>query len=236
MPRLGRRPRRGPASLLALLACALTVVATPAPASAHPFGDPQTVAIAPDPDHPELVHVRWKVGGLYDLTTLGVALGLLPQDRVLLDGAVFFRDSDAAAIGPSDAFAGYLLKQITVAGDGRACAGSVERPDDLAKTGVTVDYTCPAPVGTATVAVRMLTDLNPAYQTLATGPNGERAVYGSGRDSHDWALGEVPAAGSAHVGRSAVVQIAVVVGGVLFVGLAALVLLRRLSRHRRAVG
>ncbi len=226
----GRQPRRVPASALALLAFAATAVfAAPAPARAHPFGDPQTVAIALDQDHPDVVRVRWKVGGPDDLTLLGVALGVLPRDRVMLDGAVFFQDSDAAAIGPSGTFAAYLLKQITVTSGGRSCAGSVQPPSDLARSGVSIDYTCARPVGTATVAVRMLTDLNPAYRTLATGPDGARAVYGSAQYSHDWTLGEP----GTHLGRSAAVQIAVVVGGVLLVAAAALVLLR--LRQRRAV-
>ncbi|MGC9670743.1 hypothetical protein ACNTMW_29875 [Planosporangium sp. 12N6] len=226
----GRR-RRGPASALALVAFAATMLAMPTPAEAHPFGDPQTVAIAPDRDRPAVVHVRWKVGGLDDLTVLGVALGLLPQDRVMLDGAVFFRDSDAATIGPSGAFAAYLLKQITVASGGRTCTGSVDPPGDLARTGVTIDYTCPAPVGTVTVAVRTLTDLNPAYQTLATGPGGERAVYRSGQYSHDWALGDASAAGGTNLGRGAAVQIAAVIGGGLLVAVAALALSRRMRRR-----
>lgn len=235
----GRRPRRGLPSALALLAFAATAVfatpvfVAPAPAQAHPFGDPQTVAIALDQDHPDVVRVRWKVGGLDDLTLLGVALGVLPRDRVMLDGAVFFQDSDAAAIGPSGTFAAYLLKQITVTSGGRSCAGSVQPPSDLVRTGMSIDYTCPRPVGTVTVAVRMLTDLNPAYRTLATGPDGARAAYGSGKYSHDWALRDAPAAGGTHLGRSAAVQIAVVLGGVLLVAAAAVVLLRR--RARRAV-
>jgi hypothetical protein len=230
------------ASALALVAFAATLFARPAPAGAHPFGDPQTVAIALDEDRPEVVRVRWKVGGLDDLTLLGVELGLLPHDRVMLDGAVFFRDSDAAAIGPSGALAAYLLKQITVGSGGRGCAGAVDPPADLAKTGVVIDYACPEPVGTATITVRTLTDLNPAYRTLATGPDGERAVYGSGQYSHDWVLGDTSAApgagpaspavaGDAHLGRSAAVQIAAVAGGVLLAAVAALVLFRRLRRR-----
>ncbi|MFJ8580074.1 hypothetical protein [Micromonospora sp. NPDC093277] len=235
LPPYGRRPRRGPASALAVVvAFVAAFFAAPTPAGAHPFGAPQTVAIAPDQGRPEVVHVRWKVGGLDDLTLLGVALGLLPQDRVMLDGAVFFQDSDATTVGPSARFAEYLLKQITVASGGRPCAGSVEPPVDLARTGASIDYTCPAPVGTVTVGVRMLTDLNPAYQTMATGPGGERAVYGSGDFSHDWTLGDAPATGGTNLGRSAAVQIAAVVGGGLLVAIAALLLSRRL-RRRRAV-
>ncbi|MFC5265543.1 hypothetical protein ACFPJ1_25825 [Kribbella qitaiheensis] len=205
-----------------------------APAQAHPFGDPQTVAIALDREHPQVVQVRWKVGGLDDLTLLGVALGLVPQDRVMLDGAVFFQDSDAAAISASGKFNEYLLKQITVDSGGQACAGSVQPPSDLAKTGVAIEYTCPETVGAASVTVRMLTDLNPAYRTLATGPNGERAVYAADQVSHDWVLDSTQAtASTTHAGRSAVVQIAAVVGGVVLVA-AALLGFRRVSRRRRA--
>ncbi|MDQ7904930.1 hypothetical protein RB614_10395 [Phytohabitans sp. ZYX-F-186] len=230
-------PIRGLAGGLAILACAATaVLATPAPAGAHPFGDPQTVAIAPDPARPEVVRVRWKVGGLDDLTLLGVALGLLPRDRVLLDGAVFYQDSDAAAVGPSAQFAAYLRERITVASDGRECAGTVTPPDDLARTGATIDYTCPAAVGVVDVAVRTLTDLDPAYRTLATGPSGARAVYTSDAYTHEWSVGDaVPAAGGgAGTGRGAALQIGAVVGGLLLVAVAALAIGRRM--RRRAAG
>lgn len=231
MPPHGHQTRHGQAGVLALVAFAAIVFATPVPAGAHPFGDPQTVAIALDRDHPDVVRIRWKIGGLDDLTLLGVALGLLPPDRVMLDGAVFFQPSDAAVIGPSDRFAAYLLKQITVDSDGHACTGSVEPPGDLAKTGVTVDYTCPGPVGTATVAVRMLTDLDPAYQTLAAGPDGRRAVYRSDQYSHDWTLGDAPPTGI-RPGRSAAIQITLVAGVALTGVAATLVLLRRYGRRR----
>ncbi|HTJ32582.1 MAG TPA: hypothetical protein VL738_05080 [Dactylosporangium sp.] len=218
--------------LAGTLALAAVLVA-PTPAAAHPFGDPQTVTVSADAARPEVVRVRWKVGGLDDLTLLGVSLGVLPQDRVMLDGAVFYRDADAAAIGPSPAFSAYLLRQITVANGGRACAGTVEPPADLAKAGVTVDYSCPAPVGTASVVVRMLTDLNPAYQTLATGPAGERAVYRQGADSHDWALGAAPAASTPDLGRSAAWQLSAVVAGVLLAAAGAFLVTRRVRRARR---
>ncbi|WP_433077050.1 hypothetical protein ACQP1P_33485 [Dactylosporangium sp. CA-052675] len=209
------------------LAAALIALFTlPGPAAAHPFGDPQTVAIDADPARPEVVHVRWKAGGRDDLVLLGVFLGLLPKDRVMLDGAVFYRDADAAAIGPSGRFAAYLLRQITVTGDGRACPGTVRPPADLARGGVAIDFTCPGPVGTATVAVRTLTDLNPAYQTLATGPAGERTVYRQGADSHDWPLGPAP---ERHLGRSAALQIGLVVG----VLLAAVLVIRKIRKGAR---
>ncbi|MEU7946594.1 hypothetical protein AB0C50_18110 [Micromonospora taraxaci] len=220
---------------LAALAVAAAVLALPSPAAAHPFGDPQTVSITPDEQRPDVVRVRWRVGGPDDLTLLGVSLGLLPADRVLLDGAVDYRTTDPAVIASSAQFPAYLLKQITVADGPRQCVGAVAPLKALARAGATVDYTCPGPVGTVTVAVRMLTDLNPAYRAMATGPGGQRAVYGSGEDSHDWTLaGDPPTAGSTSRGRSAVVQLAAVVGAALLVAVGALLVSRRL-RRRRAV-
>ncbi|MFC0528632.1 hypothetical protein [Phytohabitans kaempferiae] len=218
------------------MAFAVIGSALPAPAQAHPFGDPQTVAIAADPAHPEVVRVRWKVGGLDDLTLLGVSLGLLPQDRVLLDGAVFYEDADAAAIAPSGRFAAYLLDRITVTSGGTACAGTVEPPADLARSGATIGYTCPGPVGAVAVAVRTLTDLHPAYRTLASGPDGARAVYAADQESHDWVVGDAPVTATApDAGRSAAVQIAVVLVAAVLVVAAALVLVRVVRRRRRAV-
>src|SRR5262245_24683641 len=142
-----------------------------------------------------------------------------------MDGAVIFQPSDAIAMGPSPKLTEYLLRQITVASDGRDCTGSVQAPNDLAKTGVVIDYTCPSTVGAASVTVKTLTDLNPAYKTLATGPNGARAVYGAGNDSHEWTLG--PATST---GRSAAIQLGAVVGGVLLLAGAAVFGVRRRRR------
>ncbi|MER7005992.1 hypothetical protein ABT297_23530 [Dactylosporangium sp. NPDC000555] len=50
MAQHGRRRRRLPAVALVLVAGVATVLAALAPA--NPFGDPQTVAIAPDPGRP----------------------------------------------------------------------------------------------------------------------------------------------------------------------------------------
>jgi hypothetical protein len=188
--------RRRRSALLAAFAVAASVILAPAPAAAHPSGDPQTVSIARDDKRPEVVRVRWRAGGPDDLTLLGVSLGLLPPDRVLLDGAVDYRSTDPALIASSEKFSAYLLKQITVTDGPRPCVGAVTESKAMARAGVTVDYTCPEPVERVTVAVRMLTDLNPAYRATATGPGGQHAVYGSGEDSHDWTLVGTPAASS----------------------------------------
>ncbi|WP_146247418.1 hypothetical protein [Micromonospora arborensis] len=232
MPSTARWPRR----VVIAVAFTLTLLATAVPAQAHPYGYPQTVTIAADATRPEVVHLRWKAGGVDELTLLGVELGLLPQDRVLLDGAISFQASDATILASSTPFTNYLLKQMTVSSDGHACAGAVDPPSDLVGSGVDVDYTCAGPVGAARVEVRMLSDLDPAYQTVATGPRGQRQVYGPGRYAHDWAFGDAPLPSEASVAdhdRATAWKVAGSVGPLLLVA-AVVSLLRRQVRRRRA--
>ncbi|MGV9210896.1 hypothetical protein ACTFTM_03440 [Micromonospora sp. RB23] len=229
MPATARWPRR----VVISAAFTLTLLATAVPADAHPYGYPQTVTIAADATRPDVVHLRWKPGGVDELTLLGVHLGLLPQDRVLLDGAVDTRDKDATILAGSKPFADYLLKQMTVTNAGQPCAGVVGKTSD---SGVDVDYTCPGPLGVARIDIRMLTDLDPAYRTVATGPEGKRQVYGTDEYSHDWLLGDAPPqaaadSGTGH-GQNTLRRVAMAVGPLLLVA-AVGSLLRRQVRRRR---
>ncbi|MDX3006163.1 hypothetical protein PWY87_31090 [Kribbella solani] len=196
---MGGFTRRALVLAAILLPGALSVLGV-LPAAAHPFGDPQTVAISTSDS---VVKVRWKVGGLDDLTLLGVVLGVLPQDRVMLDGAVSYQPADGTAMGSSPKLTEYLLRQITVTSHGKDCPGAVQPIVDLAKSGASIEYTCRSAVGAVAVTVKTLTDLNPAYKTLATGPGGARAVYGAEDDEHEWNAG---AGSNEQLGRSAVPQ------------------------------
>ncbi|MEV4215974.1 hypothetical protein [Micromonospora sp. NPDC049662] len=232
MPATARWPRR----VVISAAFTLTLLALAVPADAHPYGYPQTVTVAADAARPDVVHLTWKPGGVDELTVLGVHLGLLPQDRVLLDGAVDTRDKDATILAGSKPFADYLLKQMTVSNAGRACAGTVKKAGDLAASGVDVDYTCWGAVGIARVEVRMLTDLDPAYRTVATGPKGKRQVYGTDEYSHDWLLGDVPppaaATGGTGHAQSTTRRLVMSVGPLLLVGAVGSLLRRQLRRRR----
>jgi hypothetical protein len=227
----GRRARR--ALILLGLTCAL-VLGTGGGANAHPFGDPQTATIAADG---EVVSVVWRVGAADDLTLLGVELGVLPEDRVMLDGAIDLVDGDAEAVAGSQELRAYLVDRIEVSAGGDGCAGSVVEVGDLVDDGARVEYTCPRAVDTARVTVRTLTDLHPAYRTLAKGPDGQRAVYESAADTHDWALrsGTGGAAGKDatkapdDLGRSAALQLGAVLGVVFLILVAGALVLRRRS-------
>jgi hypothetical protein len=216
-----------------LLAVFVLLVLPAPPARAHPFGDPQTVDLAAGGD--DSVQVRWKVGMADDLTWLAVRLGELPEDRVMLDGAVRYEASDAQALAASPDLDDYLLEHIRVTAGGDACAGSVLNKQNLGVDGVTLAFRCGRPIDRATVSVTMLTDLHPAYRTMASGPNGQRFAYSSDQPSHDWTFNTV-AAGSAttsNLGRSATVQMSSVVGIVAAAG-TGIVWLRRRRRRRSA--
>ncbi|WP_141014231.1 hypothetical protein [Nocardioides sambongensis] len=237
--------------LTALLGVAAPIATAGTGVAAHPFGNPQTVEVGRSGG---TVQVVWRVGMADDLTLLGISLGVLPEDRVMLDGAITYEDGDAAAVADSDELHGYLVDRIRVVADGVACPGEVVAVGDLITDGATLQFSCaPAPTE-ADVEVTTLLDLHEAYRTLASGPAGQRAVYGSDATSHSWQLPEGSAvlaaatapdatapdgAGAADsdsgssatdgpgLGRSAVLQIGAVLGVLLVLLLAGALWLRR---------
>ncbi|GLX02966.1 hypothetical protein [Microtetraspora sp. NBRC 16547] len=221
--------------VVALAALGLTAFGPTGSAAAHPFGDPQTAEISVI--GVDRVRVHWKVGMVDDLTYLAMYLGLLPDDRVMLDGAVFFDDSDPALLQRSPAFEDYLLEQITVTADAARCAGVVADKSDVLNDGATLEFTCSEPVTEVDVRVSMLTDLNPAYKTLASSPDGQKAVYDGNLTSHSWTLATMAGeTEGSDLGRSAAVQMSLVGLGVLALAgaVAGLVWFRRRSRRKPA--
>lgn len=229
---------------LAVLVAALLLLAAAGPAptataaepvrAAHPFGDPQTLTLSAEGD--EIV-AQWRVGGLDDLTLLGVALGTLPEDRVFLDGAVDVRPDDPAALAADPAFADYLTERIEITAADEPCPLRVDDVSDLAEEGARLVATCPTD-GAVEVTSTTLTDLHPAYQLLATGPDGQRASYDVDNPTHTWTFGDAasdPAADApaadTDLGRSAAVQIGAVLAGVALLAAIAVAVVRR--RHRR---
>lgn len=199
-----------------LLGC----VVVPAPrAEAHPFGDPSVAEVALSA--PDTVRVTWRFGMSDDLTHLALWLDLLPAERVMLDGAVFFEPADQQLLATAPAFTDYLLEHVAVTTSAGDCSGSVVDIADLVDAGATLDFTCPDVVSEARVDLAVLTDMNPAYTTMASGPAGQKQVYDGEQPSHAWALGSVDggAPTSPELGRSAVLQVGGVLGTVAVGGL-----------------
>lgn len=200
--------------------------------AAHPFGDPQTLGVSRDATDPAVVHVTWKVGAADDLTLLGIHLGVLPQDRVMLDGAVAYEADDGAQVQEDPALATYLLDHVAVTAGGAPCVGEVHAVGDLVADGADVTFTCPQATDAVTVRASTLTDLHPAYRTLASGPDGQHQVYSVDDPSHTWSLGSGSApTATTPGGESAALQIGGVLGAVLLLAVAGAVLARRRRRH-----
>jgi hypothetical protein len=153
-------------------------------AEAHPLGNPQTLELSLGA--PDIVSVTWRVGAADDISWLALDLGLLPPDRVLLDGALTPEDSDAELLEASPSFDAYLIEHIVVNSAGADCAGTVISTSDIVNDGVVLDYVCSAPVTDARIAVSLLTDLDPAYTTVASTADGQTASYDGQSTVYDW--------------------------------------------------
>ncbi|SDK95087.1 hypothetical protein SAMN05428985_107156 [Nocardioides sp. YR527] len=209
---------------LAVVAGFVLAATAGVPAYAHPFGAPQTATIAGTTGAPE---VTWRFGATDDIAYLAVQVGALPPDRMTLDGVVLYEPGDEKALARSEAYAEYVLDHIRIEG----CDGSVDASDDLVADGTTVTFDCSSPASATKIEIDMMTDLHPAYQTLASGPNGQKAAYAGTTRSHGWTLDESRAAAT---GLSALLQIGGTLGGIALLGAGGWWLVRRRSASASA--
>lgn len=183
-----RRLRRWAAA--GLVACGV-LGGSGAAASAHPFGDPQTLDLRAEGG---AVEVRWKAAG-DDLTALALDLRVLAEKRTFVyeDGALVPGESDAsdaAELAAAPEFGAYLLTHIKVRSGGADCAGRLVSAGNLAEDGALLSFACPSegPVTAAEVTVTTLTDLHESYRTLARSEGGERHVYTRTAATRTWDL------------------------------------------------
>lgn len=186
-----RRTTHLAAAALAVAASVAATLATAAPVAAHPLGVPQTLRIAAEGDQ---VQIRWSAAA-DDLTALGLQLGVLADARTFVyDRGVLVPEesdaSDATLLAEAPQLRRYLLGHIQVSQDGQRCSGEVTTTRGLAEDGTALlVFACPRKVEQVTVDVSTLTDLHPAYRTLATGDGGQRATYTLETPAHQWRLG-----------------------------------------------
>lgn len=180
-----RQPAFRRSLLGAALVAVLAVVGPVGMAEAHPMGPPQQVSLSLAA--PDQVRVTWKVGAPDDLSWLAYDLGLLPADRIMLDGAITPQADDAQLLQDSPALASYLTSRITVRSGGQDCRPGRPEIGALAD-GASLVFSCAAPVRQASVELGLLTDLEASYATVATGADGTQAVYNGHVTSHDWAF------------------------------------------------
>jgi hypothetical protein len=183
---VGDHPRRSALwRLLAAPLAGLIAVSGPAAAAqAHPMGPPQQVVLSLAA--PDQVQVNWKAGASDDLSWLAFDLGLLPADRIMLDGAITPQADDVRLLEDSPVLAAYLTRRISVRSGGQDCSAGRPEISELSSAGATVVFSCPSEVHQASIELGLLTDLEASYATVATGADGSQAVYNGHVTSHEW--------------------------------------------------
>jgi len=178
-------PRHRALALVGVGLAGWLAVAGPATAAqAHPMGPPQQASLSLAA--PDQVRVTWKVGAPDDLSWLAYDLGLLPAERIMLDGAITPQADDVQLLQDSPALANYLTSRIRVVSGGQACQPGRPELGKLGTDGASLVFSCPAPVHQASIELGLLTDLEASYATVATGADGTQAVYNGHVTSHDW--------------------------------------------------
>ena len=183
-------PLRAAAGLLLAL---LALFALARPAAAHPFGEPQQVTVAV----PDLttVELTWNTGMADDYTWLAAFLGLLPEERILLDGAIPSQPGDVDLLAASPELVDYLAAHLQVATAAGDCAPTVGDTAALATAGVRVSFACPSAVESLEITVTTMFDVSADYKVLVSYGDLVKLYEASAPTQH-WELPAVPPAPS----------------------------------------
>jgi hypothetical protein len=219
-----------------LLLVALASVPTWAPtaAYAHPFGEPQSVEVAATPTG---VRVVWQATP-DDVIALAAHLGVVGGSHIVVfEDGEYDADQSSESAGirlaeEAPVLADYLDEHIRINTADGPCTGELAPVADVMATGATVDFDCGGPVDEATIAVTTLTDLDPAYRTLATGPEGQRHAYTSDADSFGWSIDGAADPVTPSAGRSAALQLGGMAAGCVLLALVVGVVRRRVLSSR----
>lgn len=165
-------------SVLLSVAVLVTVLCM-SPASAHPFGPPPQATVSSEGS---TVTVVWSAEP-DDLFNLGQATGALAGRQVFVfDGNEPVDPGGGAAsideqLSTAPEIRDYLGANIEVRQDATGCALGAVDIREVNDTGARLTYDCRRPVDLVELEITALTDLDPAYRTVATGTNGARTLH-----------------------------------------------------------
>ena len=134
------------------------LVLSPGVAAAHPLGLPAFAQIS--------LSERGTVDIAWNASPDDVAALARTLDVDVAAGRVLSRAQDAA-LSDSPALRTALLESVTVVQDGEACRGQAEVVS-LVEQGARWVFDCPAAVTEVDITIRLLTDIDQRYRTLAT--------------------------------------------------------------------
>jgi hypothetical protein len=169
--------------LLVSLLAAAALGAAATPALAHPFGPPLRVELE---GLNYVVNLRWAAEH-DDWVALARHTGAFEEVPSVVDGVEL---SGAERIARSVRLQAYLLERIVVTQYEMSCPGEVVHVHgDLVTGGIILQFVCEEPVYEVHVEVGVLTDVHPAYRTVATSAIGGvpgQALYTETDRVHRW--------------------------------------------------
>jgi hypothetical protein len=156
----------GTRRLTLLTILVLTSLSVTGTASAHPFGPPLEAELEGIHYH---VNLRWTAAD-DDWLALARHVGAFDEVPETLDGEQL---SGTQRIGRSQRVADYALDRIAVTQYDQTCPGEVVHlDDDLRTEGIILQFSCEEQVYEVDIRMEMLTDIHPAYRTVATSVSG----------------------------------------------------------------
>lgn len=161
------------------LAVLAMLVLHAAPASAHPFGPPQTARVTVDGTRIDII---WAAAE-DDWVVLGERLGAFVDPAT---GAVSTTETGQELLSRSPAVRTYLLDKIRVAQAGRACSGEVVELADLLARGARLRFSCAEAVTEVEITIGALSDFNQAYRTVLTADTSSprQALFNAANRTH----------------------------------------------------
>lgn len=177
-------------ALLTMLVAAVGVM-TAVPALAHPFGPPLAAEVE---GGNYVVNLKWMAAD-DDWLALARHVGVFEETPEEMDGEPL---SGAQRIAMSEGVSEYVLDAVTVTQVGNECGGEVVYfEEDFPESGIILQFSCEDMVYEVDIEMNMLTDLHPAYRTIATaatGANPPEALFNQTNHTHTFDFGAVEGA------------------------------------------
>ncbi|WP_331772797.1 hypothetical protein OG948_56020 (plasmid) [Embleya sp. NBC_00888] len=148
--------------LVGLLAAPMVLLALAGTAQAHPFGTPPVARVSAEG------------------TTVDVVWSAASDDLAVLD-----ETARTQAVTQAQ----YLGSHIKVSQGEVACRLDEADTQHLAAHGARLRYGCPRPVGTITLSITALSDVDPKYRTISVTPAGSGGLHTANAPTRELAVG-----------------------------------------------
>ena len=125
-----------------------------------------------------------------DAADIGVAIGFFPEAVVwayvenVLES--YPTDREIAAFSRSEELRAYLLENVQVRQEGRACHGEVDPGEDLLAEGARFRFACPDPVEQADIRITILHDRDRHYRTFSVDGTEQFQMHTVSQPEHPW--------------------------------------------------